>query len=153
MESTTVQRPRLLHECPGCGARTLRQINGLCPRCAEGPLDKFPPSRRREIQRLRENPPVQVRLDRQARFLRRFYVSPRVRDRLELPNATYYLTPQGIAQHLDLPYMVVLRHLHLADETNGHEGLRHRRAGRRYFIAERDFIAWLRKYVGGDHDD
>jgi hypothetical protein len=85
-------------------------------------------------------------MDRQARFLRRFYVPPRVRNRLEIPNETYYLTPRGIARHLDLPYRVVLRHLYLAEETDGREGLRHRRAGRRYYIAEQDFVAWFHRY-------
>lgn len=145
MESATVQKPRLL-ECPGCGARTLQQVNGLCPRCAEGPLDSFPPSRRRKIKGFRENPPEPIRMDRQARFLRRFYVSPRVRDRLELPNATYYLTPQGIARHLDLPYMVVLRHLHRAEETGGLDGLKSYKHGRRYYISEEDFVAWFHRY-------
>jgi hypothetical protein len=121
-------------------------------RCAEGPLDSFPPRKQQHIQQLRENPPEPVRMDRQARFLRRFYVPPRARARLDVPNETYYLTPRGIARHLDLPYMVVLRHLHLAEKTSGREGLRHRRAGHRYYIAERDFISWLRRYVGGDYD-
>ncbi|MBD3399443.1 MAG: hypothetical protein GF399_03830 [Candidatus Coatesbacteria bacterium] len=107
------------------------------------PQDKLVKARKKARQ-AREN-----RSAKESKFLNKFDVPDEKKQELEAPDEKYYLTPRGIAENLGISYQVVMKHLHLAAETEGQEGLRHRRKGPRYVVSEEDFEDWYDKYIAG----
>jgi hypothetical protein len=91
----------------------------------------------------------QNRSKREQSFLQKYNIPEDKKQQLAAPDDKYYLTPRGIAENLGLSYQTVMKHLHLADETDGQEGLKHRRKGPRYVICEEDFQGWYSKYIAG----
>ncbi len=90
----------------------------------------------------------QSRSTKQTAFLKKYEIPEKKKQELEAPNEKYYLTPKGIAENLGLSYQTVMKHLQLATETEGLEGLKHRRKGPLYVICEEGFEEWYKKYIG-----
>jgi hypothetical protein len=89
----------------------------------------------------------QSRSTKQAAFLKKYDI-PEEKQALEAPDEKYYLTPKGIAENLGLSCQTVMKQLRLASETEGSEGLKHRRKGPRYVVSKEDFEEWYGRNFG-----